>query len=179
MTWIYFNENLRAFTIVQYKAMALDPDGTPYFATRDNQLAKEIARMEAHLAIISRAPKNSACEGFRLLENPFYIKLCPRVQFEVAESSMIRGMYLPLDYFTLLTQDPMNRGSRGAGRLDFENVPRYFDNTSFISLVQSGWIGTTIVQSELLGELVREIVQTGRAVTIATAVTKAGQHAEL
>jgi hypothetical protein len=35
------------------------------------------------------------------------------------------------------------------------------------------------VQSELLGELVREIVQTGRAVTIATAVTKAGQHAEL
>lgn len=156
--------------------MAQDGDGTPYFATRDNQLAKEIARMETHLELITRAPKNSLSDGFRLLENPFYIKICPRLQFEVAEPSMIRGMYLPLEYFTLLTQDPKSRGTRGAGRLDFHNVPRYFDNTSFISLVQSGWIGTTIAQSELLGELVREIVQTGRAVNIATAVSKAGQQ---
>jgi hypothetical protein len=159
--------------------MAQDKDGTPYFRTHDSQLAKEIGRMIEHLDFISQAPKNEVGDGFRLLDNPFYIKLCPRLQFDVADSTMIRGMYLPLEYFSLLERDPRSRGARGGGRLNFDNVPRYFDNTSFISLVQSGWIGTTIAQSELLDGLIRDIVQTGRPVTLATAKPIVGRRPDV
>jgi hypothetical protein len=52
-------------------------------------------------------------------------------------------------------------------RVDFQNVGRYLDNSEFIGLVKKAWIGTTPAQSELLTELIREILASGRTVTLA------------
>lgn len=166
---LYFNERLRAFTIVQYKAMEHKGTGSPVFRFPDTKLQQEIDRMRVHLEILKTAPPDGLADGFRLLDNPFYIKLCPRIQFDVGDPGMIKGMYLPLDYFSLLEQDPHNRGLRGGGVLSFDNVHRYFDNTSFIHLVKNGWIGTTINQSRMLDSIIRQVLRSSRPVTLAVA----------
>ena len=43
----------------------------------------------------------------------------------------------------------------------------HFDNTAFAHLVASGWIGTTASQTAVLDAVIREILATGRTVTIA------------
>jgi hypothetical protein len=76
-------------------------------------------------------------------------------------------MYLPLQYWRCLESDPSIRGSRGGKAVGFNNVGRYFDNSSFATLVAGGWVGTTTNQSQVLEAAVREILQTGRTVTLA------------
>jgi hypothetical protein len=165
---LYFNEAYQAFTLIQYKAM--EPgDATAVFRLPNEQLAIEIGRMRRHLELLRECPPNAHCEGFRLLDNPFYLKLCPRVNFEPADTGLVKGMYLPLDYWELLEADPRMKGPRGGRLVSFENAGRYFDNTSFIPLVANGWVGTTTHQSAMLKPIVRQLVEEGRSLTIAIA----------
>ncbi|MER8651196.1 MULTISPECIES: hypothetical protein [unclassified Mesorhizobium] len=171
---IYYNETLGAFTIIQYKAMEMGENNTAIFRLPDRKLSEEIGRMKVHLGALQSCRPNDLPEGFRLLENPFFIKLCPRIDFEAGETGLIKGMYLPLDFWNLLEADSRKVGSRGGRLITFENVGRYFDNTSFISLVANGWIGTSIYQSALLRPIVRDLVETGRPFTVAVAADTTG-----
>ncbi|MDO8986904.1 MAG: hypothetical protein Q7V14_01615, partial [Coriobacteriia bacterium] len=107
-------------------------------------------------------------DDYRLSENPFYLKLCSRVVFDPDDDSLVSGMYLPLDYWKRLCTDDRTLGPRSGRLVSFENASRYFDNTSFTRLVAGGWVGTNVHQTDLLDQLVREIVATGRAVVLAT-----------
>lgn len=51
-----------------------------------------------HLLRALRAcPPNDSCDGFRLMENPFLLKLCPRIVFHPDNVGLVPGLYLPLD----------------------------------------------------------------------------------
>ena len=76
-------------------------------------------------------------------------------------------MYLPLEYWRRLERDPGVKGSRDGKGVTFDNAGRHFDNTAFAHLVASGWIGTTAPQTAVLDAVIREIIKTGRTVTIA------------
>ena len=76
-------------------------------------------------------------------------------------------MYLPLEYWRRLERHPGVKGSRDGKVVTFDNARRYFDNTTFAHLVASGWIGTTAPQTAILDDVIREILKTGRTVTIA------------
>lgn len=165
---IYFNETFQSFVMVQYKAMGKGSDGKSEFRpSSDKNLPGEIDRMDALLAAIQACPANSVHDGFRLTENPFFLKLCPRLVFNPDDVGLVPGMYLPLDYWKLLTQSPGTRGVRGGLRVTFENAGRHFDNSSFTAIVSKAWVGTTPSQSDVLKEAIRQTIETGKAIAIA------------
>ena len=53
---------------------------------------------------------SQACDpdGYRLSENPFFLKFCPRVVFNPDDKGLFKGIYLPLDLW---------KRSNAAGRL--------------------------------------------------------------
>jgi hypothetical protein len=163
---IYFNETFACFVMVQYKAMEKENDGA-IFRLPDQDLPKEIERMEAFHAELCKCDPDTTLDGFRFNDSPFFIKLCPRTQFDPDNISLIKGMYFPLSYWKRLEQDPVIVGSKGGRGVTFKNSRRHFDNTGFISLVKSGWIGTTRIQSSKIERLIRESLERGRAVTFA------------
>lgn len=168
---IYFNETYQSFVMVQYKAMEREdgPNGVPQAAFRlpNTQLAEEITRMDALLATIKACPANTSHDGYRLTENPFFLKLCSRLVFNPDDIGLVPGMYLPLDYWKLLVQSPGIPGPRGGLRVTFENAGRHFDNSSFTNIVSKAWVGTTPSQSDVLKEAIRQTLETGKAVAIA------------
>jgi hypothetical protein len=168
---IYFNETYQCFVMVQYKAMEREhgPNDVhqAVFRLPNTQLAEEIRRMDALLATIEACPANTAHDGFRLTENPFFLKLCSRLVFNPDDIGLAPGMYLPLDYWKLLVQSPGMTGPRGGLRVTFENAGRHFDNSSFTMIVSKAWVGTTPSQSDVLKEAIRQTLETGKAVAIA------------
>jgi len=135
-------------------------------------------RAEQHLELLRQCEPNASRSGYRMLENPFFLKLCPRMQFNAESDALVRGMYLPLDYWKLIEADDSMTGPRGGRIVSYANVGRYFDNTSFITLVANAWVGTTIEQSAILERLTREVLSTGRTVTFAVKSTKSEPLAE-
>jgi hypothetical protein len=174
---IYFNETFQSFVMVQYKAMEREdgPNGIPQavFRLPNSQLAEEITRMDALLAAIQACPANASHHGYRLTENPFFLKLCSRLVFNPDNIGLVPGMYLPLDYWKLLVQSPGIQGPRGGLRVTFENAGRHLDNSSFTTVVSKAWVGTTPSQSDVLKEAIRLTLETGKAVAIAVKPKKA------
>lgn len=168
---IYFNETYQSFVMVQYKAMerADGKSGIAHYLYRlpDAQLKEEIDRMDAVLGALKACAPNTDIGGFRLTENPFFLKLCPRLIFNPDDVGLVPGMYLPLDYWKLLANDPGIKGPKGGLRITYDNVKRYFDNTSFITVVSKAWVGTTPSQSQVLQDVIRATLETGKAVAIA------------
>ncbi len=179
---VYFNETYHSFVMVQYKAMERDDEEGALFRLPSDQLDEEIQRMDRLLGILQSCAKNNHRDGFRLNENPFFLKLCPRIVFRPDDVGLVPGMYLPLDYWKLLTVHPSLKGPRGGLRVTYENVGRHFDNTDFIKLVAKAWVGTNTNQSAVLKEVIREVIKTGKAIVIAvkanTAVNRDAPQAE-
>jgi hypothetical protein len=168
---IYFNETYQSFVMVQYKAMEREDrrDGPAQAVYRlpDAQLRKEIDRMNTVLGALKACAPNTDIDGFRLAENPFFLKLCPRLVFNPDDVGLVPGMYLPLDYWKLLENDPGIKGPKGGLRITYENAKRHLDNTSFTTVVSKAWVGTTPSQSQVLQDVIRATLETGKAVAIA------------
>jgi hypothetical protein len=163
---VYCNETYGSFVVVQYKAMEQEPGGA-LFRLPNKDLEEEILRMDAVWTELAKCAPDRERRGFRLTEKPFFLKLCPRIVFDPDDASLVKGMYLPLDYFRRFEADPAIGGPRRGKVVTYDNVGRYFDNTSFASLVAGGWIGTTLNQSSKLEAAIRDILRTGRTVTFA------------
>jgi hypothetical protein len=168
---IYFNELFQSFVMVQYKAMEREDDGdgntNAGFRLPNTQLAEEIARMDRLLAELNACPVNTVRGGFRFSDNPFFLKLCPRIVFNPDNIALVPGMYLPLEYWKLLEIHPSIRGPRGGLRVTYKNAGRHLDNTAFVTMVAKAWVGTTPNQSSVLKDAIRQAVASGKAVTIA------------
>ena len=164
---VYFNNTYHSFVMVQYKAMESDTDGKPFLRLPNTQLTAELARMDAVEEALHDVPRNDVRTGYRLLEAPFFLKLCSRIVFNPDDVALVPGMYLSRDYWRLIEADATMTGPRGGRRVDFRNVGRYLDNSEFIALVKKAWIGTTPAQSDLLSGVVREILASGRTLTLA------------
>lgn len=164
---IYYNETFKAFVIVQYKAMEREQEAGAIFRLPNAQLADEIRRMDTTLAQLRSCQPSGDALGFRLAENPFLLKLCPRIVFNPDDKGLVPGMYLPLDYWRLLEKDGCTLGPRGGRQITYQTAQRHLDNTAFISLVAGGWIGTNVNQSAVLAPFIRDAVQSGRAITLA------------
>ncbi len=166
---IYYNQTFRCFLMVQYKAMeADDEEAEAVFRFPEKQMSEEISRMKRLLKAFAGVQSTKHADSYRVNENPFFLKFCPRLVFDPDNQSLCKGMYLPLDYWVELSAHPAMVGPKGGMRLSYRNVRRYLDNTSFCTIAGSGWIGTTFEQSSLLEKLVRETLESGRAVVLAS-----------
>jgi hypothetical protein len=172
---IYYNETFSCFLMIQYKAMDEEGDEIVY-RFPNKQLTEEINRMRTVLGELSRVGPNTEADGFRLSENPFFIKICPRLVFNPDNVGLVKGMYLPLDYWELLSEHPTMLGPKGGKRLSYNNVRRYFDNTEFVTIASGGWVGTTIEQSKYLEAAIRSTLESGRAVVFAVNIQTDRRH---
>ena len=81
--------------------------------------------------------------------------------------------YLPLDYWRRLILDDATEGPRGGRLVTFENVGRKLSESEFIPLVAGAWVGSGMNQSSLLEQIVREVVESGKAVALAVRSARA------
>lgn len=168
---IYFNETYQSFVMVQYKAMEREDrrvgPAEAVYRLPNAQLKEEIDRMDTVLRALKACAPNTGIGGFRLTENPFFLKLCSRLVFNPDDVGLVPGMYLPLDYWKLLERDPGIQGPKGGLRITYDNAQRHFDNTAFTTVVSKAWVGTTPSQSQVLQDVIRATLETGKAVAIA------------
>lgn len=171
---IYFNEAYRSFVMVQYKAMEKGKDQAEFRWQANDQFVQEIARMDALLAELGKIQSGSDPDGYRFSENPFFLKFCPRVVFNPDDKSLFKGIYLPLDLWKRAESAGRLKGSKGGNVLTFGNVGRRINNSEFVGLVSGSWVGTSIEQSAVLGQLIREVLASGKTVTFAIKHVVAG-----
>ena len=164
---IYFNERYRSFVMVQYKAMESGDNGAEFRWNAGDQLSDEIARMDSILGKLNGTPADTHPDGYRLSEDPFFLKFCPRVVFNPDDNGLFKGIYLPLDLWKRNASSGRLRGPKGGNLLTFENVGRRISNSEFVGLVGNSWVGTTIGQSAVLEDLIRAILESGRTVAFA------------
>jgi len=168
---IYYNETYKSFVMVQYKAMEFQQKKGAIFRLPSAQLKEEIIRMDHLMKIINEyAPKNDR-DDFRLSENPFFIKLCPRIVFQPDDVGLVPGMYLPLDYWKLLVRHHTVKTRRGGFQVTYDNVGRHFDNTEFVKIVAKAWVGTNSNQSSILEAVFQKTLESGKAVVLAIKIS--------
>jgi len=163
---IYYNETFGAFIMVQYKAMEKESKET-VFRLPNKQLTEEIDRMDKILYELDKCMRDKSRKDFRLNYNPFFLKFCPRINFNPDDMGLVNGMYLPLDYWKRTCDDPALKGKRGGMRLTYSNVGRYMDNSAFIHIVSNAWVGTSITASSVLEKAIRDTIGSGKAVMLA------------
>jgi len=164
---IYYNHDFSSFVMVQYKRMEQKrgKDGYDHAVYRpiDDNYKREMARMNAYLA--ARAVSPPTCQrDFRLSSNGFLFKLCPKISLNPLSTSLIKGMYLPLDYWNLLIQSPKTRGPKGGIKITYDNVDRYLDNSAFVTLVADGWLGSAVSEERDLASLIKSGLEGKRSV---------------
>ena len=137
------------------------------FRVPNNQLSEEIDRMDEILTMLYDYSKDESINDFRINSNPFFIKICPRIEFDPDNVGLSSGMYIPLDYLKLLQYDESIIGKRGGRAISYKNVGRYFDNTGFKTIIEGGWIGTNHNQSNQLEKIIRSVIENGRTAVIA------------
>lgn len=141
---IYFNETYRSFVMVQYKAVERGNRGPEFRWRQHDQFNDELLRMDRLLGMLKAQPEDAAPGSFRLHANPFFLKRCPRLAFNLDDTGLSKGMYLPLDYWKSLAVAPATAGLRGGSRITYENVGRRMTNSDFVTLVAGAWVGTTV-----------------------------------
>lgn len=175
---IYYNERFSSFVLVQYKAMENDAGERPIFRLPNRQLTDEIARMDEMVSSLRECQEPTNHRGYRLDDQPFFLKLCSRIVFNPDDVSLVPGMYIPLGQWKLLENDSALKGKRGGRGVTFDNIERHIDNTHFMQLVSQAWVGTTPAQSKIIEEVIRNTVESGRAVVLAVKNESAAAHIE-
>jgi hypothetical protein len=105
--------------------------------------------------------------NYRLHPRACWIKLCHPEAFKPVQSDLVRGMYLPLDYFAHLTASESTLGPRDGRVLTYGNVRRWVNNTLFVELMSGGWIGSKAMQTAWLSETVEAALSAKRSVVVA------------
>jgi hypothetical protein len=164
---IYYHERHKAFVMVQYKAMDGKDEEAAFRWKAGDQLAKEIAAMDALLVELRACPDDPSPDSFRLHLNPFFLKICARQLFNPDDKGLFPGMYFPLDLWKSLAADPATLGKKGGRFLSYVNARRRLTNTEFVTLIAGGWIGTTVPQSSILSRVIKLVLETGKTVTFA------------
>ena len=164
---IYFNEAYQSFVMVQYKAMEKGSDQAEFRWQAGDKFVQEIERMDALLEELNKIQSGCDPDGYRFSENPFFLKFCPRVVFNPDDKGLFKGIYLPLDLWKRSNAAGRLKGSKGGSLLTFQNVGRRINNSEFVGLVSGSWVGTSIEQSAILRQLIRDVLASGKTVTFA------------
>jgi hypothetical protein len=162
---IYVNETLKSVVFVQYKMFA-GTDGEKGYRPNE-QLSKEIARMDAAAATLSGAVADDTCNGYRLGPDPFFLKFCSKLLSHDAEGH-VPGIYVPLSYWKRLASVRSGKGKKGGTVIYAETFGRrHFTPTHFIDMVNRGWIGTSTLQTDVLAPYLKAMLAGKKAVVLA------------
>jgi hypothetical protein len=163
---LYYNHTYRAYVLVQYKAMGVRTKSAEAEFRPDTQTDVELDRMRCFTNNNPDPGCANESVAYRLHPGPFFMKLCPRVQYKTTSASLIKGMYIPLDFYDLLVSSGAVTGSRGGTVFTHQAVGRYITNEQFVDLLKRGWIGSRGPVSEVV-TLATQQALAGRDVIVA------------
>jgi hypothetical protein len=162
---VYYHETYDAFVMVQYKRMHTEKvDGLDRAVYRPD--ANHAGQVESMRRIGVAEPGGDPLR-YRLNHGACYFKLCNPRAFDPYPTELLKGMYLPLEFFEALRLSGSVDGLRGGAAFSYENVHRRLSNTLFIDLVQHSWVGSSGEISERLRSAVEYMVSEGRSVILA------------
>jgi len=166
---LYYHHNYESYVMVQYKRMTRENYRELGYRPVGDSYQDELQRMQDIEHILSKTEDQPQFPlvGYRLYSGTFYFKLCPAEILEPASTEMIKGMYIPLDYWELLVNSPAIIGPQGGQRITYENVGRYFNNTLFIQLVQAGWVGSRLIVKDAITDVIQQALRNKRSVMLA------------
>jgi hypothetical protein len=165
---IYYNHDREAFVLVQYKRLTGDEEPI-YRPNLDKNLEKELKRMRAFKTSTSSSTANYL--NFRLNDNPFFLKLCKSQSPGDWNGRMLQGMYFPLEMWDLLLKSDFVKGPKGGIRVGFNSAPRRMSNSEFTRLLEKGWIGTNVVDTNRLNDLLELLLSQDHSVVAAVQET--------
>jgi hypothetical protein len=171
---VYWHHDHDCFVTVQYKRMTVEGRRTPGYRP-DGQCRAEQRRMEAFCKANSSPADHDDPSDYRLNPCPFYFKLCPDVSYEPSSTSLLTGMYIPLDLWQVIVGSPGIRGPRDGLRITYDNVPRRLNNSLFARLVQSGLIGSRGATTKALRTLIEGLLTAKHSVVVAEATGSSPQ----
>lgn len=175
---IYYNREFHSFVLVQYKLMKDKNDAEGYYYRPDAQLDIEFRRMDNFVEDHGDIEAISEHNEYRINSDGFFFKLVPNKGIQAASEKLISGMYLTREYMEFLLSEKGPKGVKGGSIISFNNSPRYLTNTEFSNFVNRGWIGSNCTQSDVLAELIKSFLNTGRAVLVATEIDTANNEIE-
>lgn len=144
------------------------------YRLNDDSYREELERMKELETIFEQhrlqpsLPLDTRPSSYRLHSGTFYFKLCPAEIVDITSAEMIKGMYIPLDYWKVIVASKDTTGPKGGKRITFENVGRHFSNTLFINLVQYGWVGSPIRDNRIITQFIQKALENNRSVVLST-----------
>lgn len=166
---LYYFHKHRSYVMVQYKRMRKDGNENEYgYRPRGETYEDELIRMRSFAESLNSNQVHVSPSDYRFHPGMFYFKICPAEIFEPTSTEMIRGMYLPLDYWILLMDSQNILGPKRGKRITFNNVEKHFSNTLFIDLVQAGWVGSQVTDHVLITEVIQASLEGRNSVILAS-----------
>lgn len=163
---IYYNQLYGAFVLVQYKLM-VEKGGSQFQYRPDDQLIRELERMDKFCDAYPNEEEIAHDKDYRILSDPFMLKLVPNKGLAPSSGELIKGMYLPRQYMHFLLGEHGPAGPRGGRVISFENAKRYLSNTEFSQSVNNGRIGSWGNQTHVIKNVIESYYKSGRAVLLA------------
>jgi len=80
---------------------------------------------------------------------------------------MIPGMYIPLPYWKVLLSSDSTLGKKGGRKISYSNVSRYINNTLFTELVQNGWVGSQVTDTDQITKQIQQSIAGGKSLVLA------------
>jgi hypothetical protein len=157
------------YLLLQYKRMEKwGDDGWRYSIPPSSNLHGQLGSMHAFREAATRLnPPPPSLWNYRLNEEPFYFKFCQQFRPNARDESLIPGITLSADHLGRFLGLPEAAGSDGSLSIGYHNCPRYLNNTGFIQLAQTGWIGAGSQSAELMKQVLEANRQGGRAAMLA------------
>lgn len=165
---IIYNNCYDNFVLLQYKRMRKGLDGWSYPVTPSSNLHGQLEQMRHfRFAAAQQSGIPPSLWSYRLNQEPFFFKFCEEHRPEARDESLIPGITMPAEHLSEFLCLPEALGGRGGISVGYQNCPRYLNNTEFIQLAKSGWIGTGAQSATLLREVLEANQRGGRQAMIA------------
>jgi hypothetical protein len=166
------------YLLLQYKRMDKREDGWRYAIPPSSNLYGQLESMHAFRAAAARlSPSPPSLWNYRLNDEPFYFKFCQEFRPAARDDSLITGITLSADHLSQFLNLPTAAGKDGSRSVGYHNCPRYLNNTEFIQLARTGWIGAGSQSAELMKKVLEANKQGGRVAMLAVIDTPKDESA--
>lgn len=160
------------FLLLQYKRMEKNGDGWSYAVPPSSHLHEQLGRMMEFQAAVQQSATNTppappSLWSYRLNEDPCYFKFCEQVRPNAGDSSLVPGITMSAVHLDTFLTLPEAKGKQDGIFVGYQNCPRYLNNTEFIQLAQTGWIGGGHHCRTLLEDVLRANKNGGRKAMLA------------
>ncbi|MEO1665349.1 MAG: hypothetical protein AAFU54_11990 [Chloroflexota bacterium] len=160
---VYYHENYKSYVLIQYKRMR-DEEYRPISKSYKDEIKRMRNVQKREVALLGQ---EIGPNSFRMHAGALYFKLCePELSLEFQSSSLIDGLYFPLEFWDQVIPSVQAKGTQGGTRI--RRDIRHFDNTTFIKLIQDGWIGSQVKSTEFITNIIKLALQGKKSVMVAT-----------